>query len=76
MKNATSHTAMAMQEFLEEKQITPMPQPPHVAALFPLRLLALPQTKSRASGSMLCDTQKHEMQCDSQPLHHTKEGFP
>jgi hypothetical protein len=40
------------------------------------RLLALAWAKFETSGSMFCNTWKHQIQCDSQLAHCTKGGFP
>ena len=39
-------------------------------------LWALTWTKYEASGSMLCNTWRHQIQCYSQPAHCTNGGFP
>jgi hypothetical protein len=45
---------------------------PHATAT----IFAIRHTWRFASGSMFCNTWRHQMQCNSQPAHCSKGGFP
>jgi hypothetical protein len=67
--------AMTGKQFLAGKQITLMPQPVYSPHLAPGDFWLFPKLKMGLLGKCF-DTSSHQMQNDSQPVHHTKRCIP
>jgi hypothetical protein len=71
-----SHMAKVEQQFLVEKQTAFIPQPPNSSKEHTLWLLVAPYTKNGASGYTFYNCQRPQTLYASQPVCHTKGGFP
>jgi len=71
--NATSHTAMTVQQFLAGKQTAIWLQPPRSGRC---DFWLFPAVKNGALGSTFCNTWRKHKQFNSRPAHYTKGGSP